>query len=74
MPLPERNRPRYILVSDFQSFELHDLDEGKQASFALAELPDHIEKFGFILGVQRRTFRDQDPVNGRSLGVDRTAA
>ena len=61
--LPERNRPRYILVSDFQSFELHDLDEGEQASFAVAELPDHIEKFGFILGVQRRTFRDQDPVN-----------
>ena len=61
--LPERNRPRYILVSDFQTFALHDLDEGEQASFALAELPDHIEKFGFILGVQRRTFRDQDPVN-----------
>ena len=61
--LPERNRPRYILVSDFQSFELHDLDEGEQASFALAELPDHIEAFGFILGVQRRIFRDQDPVN-----------
>ena len=25
--LPERERPRFILVSDFQSFELHDLDE-----------------------------------------------
>ena len=61
--LSERERPRYILVSDFQSFELHDLDEGEQTSFVLAELPDHIEKFGFILGVQRRTFRDQDPVN-----------
>ena len=61
--LPERNRPRYILVSDFQSFELHDLDEGEQASFALADLPAHVEAFGFILGVQRRTFRDQDPVN-----------
>ena len=61
--LPERDRPRYILVSDFQSFELHDLDEGEQASFALVKLPAHIEKFGFILGVQRRTFRDQDPVN-----------
>ena len=61
--LPERDRPRYILVSDFQSFELHDLDEGEQVSFALADLPDHVEAFGFILGVQRRTFRDQDPVN-----------
>ena len=61
--LSERDRPRYILVSDFQSFELHDLDAGEQTSFALADLPAHVEAFGFILGVQRRTFRDQDPVN-----------
>ena len=61
--LPERDRPRYILVSDFQSFELHDLDERQEVSFPLEDLPAHVEKFGFILGVQRRTFRDQDPVN-----------
>ena len=61
--LPERDRPRYILVSDFQSFELHDLDEREETTFTLADLPNHVEKFGFILGVQRRTFRDQDPVN-----------
>ena len=61
--LPERDRPRYILVSDFRSFELHDLDEGETISFALEDLPAHVEAFGFILGVQRRTFRDQDPVN-----------
>ncbi len=61
--LPERDRPRYILVSDFQSFELHDLDEREHRTFALADVPAHVEKFGFILGVQRRTFRDQDPVN-----------
>lgn len=61
--LPERDRPRYILVSNFQSFELHDLDTDEQTSFALADLPANVESFGFILGVQRRTFRDQDPVN-----------
>ena len=61
--LKESERPRYILVSDFQSFELHDLDERKTIAFALKDLPDHVEAFGFILGVQRRTFRDQDPVN-----------
>ncbi len=61
--LPERDRPRFILVSDFQTFELHDLDEREVASFPLADLPAHVEKFGFILGVQRRTFRDQDPAN-----------
>ena len=61
--LPERDRPRFILVSDFQTFELHDLDEREAVSFALADLPANVEKFGFILGVQRRTFRDQDPAN-----------
>ena len=61
--LPERDRPRYILVSDFQTFELHDLAERERISFALADLHDHVEAFGFILGVQRRIFRDQDPVN-----------
>ena len=61
--LPERDRPRYILVSDFQTFELYDRDEREKVSFSLADLPRHVEKFGFIVGVQRRTFRDQDPAN-----------
>ncbi len=61
--LLEKDRPRYILLSDFQNFELHDLDEREQVTFTLANLRNHVEKFGFILGVQRRTFRDQDPVN-----------
>ena len=61
--LPEHERPRYILVSDFQTFELHDLSERATVSFPLADLPTHVENFGFIVGVQRRTFRDQDPAN-----------
>ena len=61
--LPERDRPRYQLLCDFQTFELLDRDEREETRFALADLPQHVEKFGFIIGVQRRTFRDQDPVN-----------
>ena len=61
--LTEKDRPRYILVSDFQSFVLHDLDADERISFVLADLPTHVESFGFILGVQPRKFRDQDPVN-----------
>ena len=61
--LSERERPRYVLVSDFQTFQLHDLDERDSVAFPLAALPEHVEAFGFILGVQRRRFRDQDPVN-----------
>lgn len=61
--LKEHERPRYILVSDFQTFDLYDLDERVDVSFPLAELARHVESFGFIIGVQRRTFADQDPVN-----------
>ena len=61
--VPERDRPRYQLLCDFQTFELLDRDEREETRFALADLPQHVEKFGFIIGVQRRAFRDQDPVN-----------
>ena len=61
--LKDTDLPRYILLSDFATFELYDLDEDDHIAFALADLPQHVEKFGFILGVQKRTFRDQDPVN-----------
>ena len=61
--LKEHELPRYVLVSDFQTFELHDLEDNTTSRFTLRQLPDHIEEFGFILGVQKRSFRDQDPVN-----------
>ncbi|MDP4026616.1 class I SAM-dependent DNA methyltransferase [Methylobacterium sp. NEAU 140] len=62
--LKDDDLPRYILLSDFQSFELHDLEEdAPPIKFKLHELPSHVEAFAFILGVQRRTFKDQDPVN-----------
>ena len=61
--LKDSELPRYLLLCDFQTFELHDLDERESVSFQLAELPARVEKFGFILGIEKRTFRDQDPVN-----------
>ena len=61
--LPDHEKPRYLLVSDFQNFALRDLDESQTDSFELKDLPAHVESFGFIMGVQRKTFRDQDPVN-----------
>ena len=61
--ISDADLPRYLLLSDFQTFELYDLDEDESVAFTLAELPQHVEKFGFILGVQKRSFKDQDPVN-----------
>ena len=61
--LKDSEHPRYLLLSDFQTFELYDLEEGIEAKFALSELHQNVEKLGFIIGVQKRTFQDQDPVN-----------
>lgn len=61
--LKDADLPRYILLSDFQTFELYDLEEDDAVTFRLTDLPGNIEKLGFILGLQKRTFKDQDPVN-----------
>ncbi len=61
--LKEYELPRFLLACDFQNFELYDLIDDEEVRFKLADLPKHIEKFAFILGVQKRTFKDQDPVN-----------
>ncbi|MBF0094144.1 MAG: class I SAM-dependent DNA methyltransferase [Alphaproteobacteria bacterium] len=61
--LKDADLPRHVLLSDFQNFELIDLEEGQEIAFPLADLPKHVERFGFILGVQKRSFKDQDPVN-----------
>ena len=61
--LKEEELPKYVLVSDFQRFELYDLDTGKEYRFKLADLHQNVELFGFIAGYQKREFKDQDPVN-----------
>ena len=57
--LKDSELPRFILLSDFQSFELYDLEEDEELHISLADLPKHIEKFGFVIGVERRKFKDQ---------------
>lgn len=66
--LKDDELPRYILLSDFQNFELYDLDTDPDLpiSLSLRELPDRVRDFGFIVGQEKRVFRDQDPVNIRA--------
>lgn len=61
--LAERDLPRYILVSDFQNFRLHDLHGGEEWKFSLKDLPKHIRRFSFIAGYRTQEVREQDPVN-----------
>ena len=61
--LPHSQRPRHLMVCDFQRFELLDLETRREWRFPLPDLKRHVEAFGFILGVQPRLFRNQSPVN-----------
>jgi hypothetical protein len=48
--LKDDELPRYVLVSDFARFVLHDLDTGTCEPFDLSALPDNIHLFDFIAG------------------------
>lgn len=58
--------PKYVLVCDFETFRLYDLEENEQdefVEFKLDELVNHVELFGFIAGYQKKVYREEDPVN-----------
>ncbi len=61
--IAERDRPRYQLLCDFKMFELLDRDTREEIRFPLADLPDQVENFAFIVGQRRRALREEDPVN-----------
>ncbi|MBL0264835.1 MAG: class I SAM-dependent DNA methyltransferase [Leptospiraceae bacterium] len=61
--LKQEEIPKYILVSDFATFQLHDLEEEKMLEFSLKDLVTNVQYFGFIAGYEQKTYEDQDPVN-----------
>lgn len=61
--LKEHELPKYILVSDFYRIKLFDLDEKTEHEFHVSELYKNVKLFGFIAGYQKRTFKEEDPVN-----------
>lgn len=61
--LKEHELPRYILVSDFQRFRLYDLDSSERHEFELNDFPEKVHLFGFIAGYEKRSYKEEDPVN-----------
>lgn len=61
--IKEHELPKYVLVSDFERFRLYDLDDRKEHEFHIKDLHKNIKLFGFIAGYQKRSFKDEDPVN-----------
>lgn len=61
--LKAHEKPRFVLVSDFQNFMLHDLEERAEHRFSIQELPDKLELFDFISGYDSRAHVEEDPAN-----------
>ena len=66
--LPERDKPRYILVCDFAKFRLADLEGGAEHEFPLEHLPDNVGLFGFISDRPKNVV-DVDPVNQKATRI-----
>jgi hypothetical protein len=61
--LKDNELPKYILVSDFARFRLYDLEDDKIIEFKLADFVNNVNHFGFIIGYQKRIYKEQDPAN-----------
>jgi hypothetical protein len=61
--VPQQELPKYVLISDFENFNLYDLEEDSKIEFKLPDLIKNVQHFGFIAGYQKRVFKEQDPVN-----------
>ena len=55
--------PKYILVCDFESFRLYDLEEDTTVEFKLSDLAGNVQHFGYLLGYQKKVYKEQDPAN-----------
>ncbi|HRH40622.1 MAG TPA: hypothetical protein PKY82_03180 [Pyrinomonadaceae bacterium] len=55
--------PKYILVCDFERFRLYDLEEDSTVEFNLNELVNNVQHFGYLLGYQKKIYKEQDPAN-----------
>ena len=61
--LKQHELPKYILVSDFEIFKLYDLEEENIVEFKISELVNNVQSFGFLLGYQKKVYKEQDPAN-----------
>ncbi len=63
--LPIIQRPHYQLVCDFQKFRLLDINKRKEINFTLAELPNKIKAFDFMLDKGGTFYEEQ-----KKLSID----
>jgi type I restriction-modification system DNA methylase subunit len=60
--LKDHEIPKIIMVCDFDKFQVYD-ENGNETKFKLVDLVKYIQVFAPIAGYEKRTYKEQDPVN-----------
>ena len=60
--LKDYELPKQIIISDFYDFHVYD-ENGNKSEFTLPRLINHVQVFSQIAGYEKRTYKEQDPVN-----------
>ena len=66
--LSDDDKPRYVIVTDYQRLRLYDLEVkvGTTAwDILLKDLPRHIRRFAFIPGYEIREYQEERPVDNK---------
>ena len=61
--LKQNELPKYVLVCDFHVFRLYDTEEQQTLEFTIDKLVLNVQSFGYLLGYQKKTYKEQDPAN-----------
>lgn len=61
--LKQHELPKFILISDFENFHLYDLEEKSKIEFKLNELVNNVQHFGYLIGYQKKIYKEEDPAN-----------
>jgi hypothetical protein len=68
--MEEADIPRLVVVCDFSSFLVRDLDGGTETvGFSLDELAEHLDLFGFLAGRDRAQRGTEEDVNLAATGL-----
>src|SRR3989338_3005158 len=68
--LQEEDRPRYIIVSDFERIRIYDLEsagDDKVTEFTLEDLPKRVRELAFFTDEDVQHYVPEDPINIRAV-------
>lgn len=69
--LPEDEKPRYLILCDFDTFRLYDFEAESEkkgeVEFNLKDLPQKVQLFSFLTDEKVRVYKEEDPINVKAV-------